>query len=182
MSGEADRETGLSSDSVFELLSSKRRRMVLFYLRQHDGPATVNELARQIAAMENDVEVDDLTSQQQKRVYVSLYQTHLPKLESMGIIDYDQDEGQVRLTSRATEIDTYLSPPPETTYPWQLHYLVLAGASVGLLALSVLGVPGFAAIPPVWIGLAVTVAFAVSAIAQFVRRRQRRREIPPELK
>lgn len=182
MSGEVDRESGLSSDSVFELLSSKRRRMVLFYLRQQEGPSTVNELAQQIAAMENDVEVDELTSQQQKRVYVSLYQTHLPKLESMGIIDYDQDEGRVELTNRATEIDTYLSPPPESTYPWQLHYLVLAGASVGLLALTVLGAPGFAEISPVWIGLAITVAFAVSAIAQFVVLRRRRDEVPSELR
>ena len=97
--------SGASPDTVFEILSNRRRRLVLYYLREHGGMATMNELSENIAALENDVPVADLTSQQRKRVYVSLYQTHLTKLEETGMIEYDRDEGEVRLTDRADEVD-----------------------------------------------------------------------------
>lgn len=181
MSQSTDSNSRLTSDSVFELLSSKRRRMVLFYLRQEREPTSVNELAEQIAAMENEVEVEDLTSQQQKRVYVSLYQTHLPKLEAMGVIDYDKEAGQVALNDRAVEIDSYLSPASSQEYPWQLHYLVLALGSVAVLLLTVFEAPGVAAVPPVYVGIAIALAFATSALAHYLTERRRRREIPPEL-
>ena len=45
----------LSPDVVFEILSSRRRRMVLYLLRQRGDTATVNELAEEIASLENDV-------------------------------------------------------------------------------------------------------------------------------
>ena len=181
MSRSADANSGLTSDTVFELLSSKRRRMVLFYLRQRGEPTTVNELARQIASMENEVPAEDLTSQQQKRVYVSLYQTHLPKLDAMGVIDYDKDEGTVGLNERAADIDTYLSPASDDGYPWQMHYLAVAVASIAVLLLAALGVPGFAAVPPLLLGIGVTLAFGMIALAHYLTLRRARREIPPEL-
>lgn len=181
MSTEATATGDLSPDLVFEILSNTRRRMVLYYLRQLGGSATVKQLAGEIAALENDTSVDDLTRQQRKRVYVSLYQTHLPKLEETGIIEYDDDEGEVRLTDRAVEIDTYLTPTAESSHPWQLHYLVLAVGGGLLLGLSALGVPGIAAIPTLGLGIALMGGFAISAVVQYWRYRQRQRELPEEL-
>lgn len=181
MSSDTDTQADISPDLVFELLSSTRRRRVLYYLREHDGMATVNELAEQIAAMENDVEVEDLNRQQRKRVYVSLYQTHVPKLEEAGIIEYDDETGEVRLTDRAVETDTYLTPATEAVYPWQWHYLVLAAVSAVALGLSVAGVPVISDVPEVWLGIAITGAFAGSALVQYRSFRQRKRELPQEL-
>ncbi|WP_231741192.1 hypothetical protein [Halorubrum sp. CBA1125] len=115
----------LTPDSVFELLSNHRRRMVLYYLRRNGGSVGMQELAKQIASMENDVPADELTSQQRKRVYVSLYQTHLPKMAEMDTIDYDKESGIVRLTERADDIDEYLTTNDRSTYPWTFHYLLL---------------------------------------------------------
>jgi len=181
MSSDADAPTGISTDVVFEILSNTRRRMVLYYLRRSGGSATVQELAEQIAALENDVEVEDLQSQQRKRVYVSLYQTHIPKLEETGIIEYDDARGVVYLTDQASEIDTYLTPTTESEYPWQLHYLVLAVVGGLLFVLSLVGTPGIAAISTVWLGIALMVAFALSAIVQYWQQRQKERAIPAEL-
>ena len=181
MSSDADTSSEISTDIVFEILSNTRRRMVLYYLRESGGSATVQELAEQIAALENDVEVEDLQSQQRKRVYVSLYQTHIPKLESTGIIEYDDSRGIVYLTDRAMEIDTYLTPTTESTYPWQVHYLVLAGIGGLLFVLSSAGVPVIAAIPTLALGIALMVAFALSAIAQYWQYKQQQQEIPVEL-
>lgn len=171
----------LSQDLVFDILSNTRRRMVLYYLRRHGGPASVQEIAEEIAALENEVEPEALSRQQRKRVYVSLYQTHLPKLETAGVIEYDDDEGRVSLTARAIEIDGYLTPTTTADYPWQLHYIGLAVAGGLLFALSALGAPVLGAIPTVLLGVGIMLAFAVSAGVQYWRRRQRKQSLPAEL-
>lgn len=171
----------ISPDLVFDILSSQRRRMVLFYLRQLDGMAQVNEIAKEIASMENDLPVEELTRQQKKRVYVSLYQTHLPKLAQAGIIDYDREEGQVALTDRAYDIDSYLGPTEREGFPWALYYVALGVAGALLLGWSYAAPAGAPVISPVWVGLLVTVVFGLSAIAQYLSARRRAREIPAKL-
>lgn len=181
MSSDAETADRMSPDLVFEILSNTRRRMMLYYLRQNDGAASVKELAEQIAALENDVTVGELGRQQRKRVYVSLYQTHVPKLEDAGIIEYDDANGDVWLTDRAGEFDSYLTSTTEEEYPWRIHYLTIAGVGGWLFALSFIGVPGLAAVPAAWFGLAILVSFAASAGVQYWRHRQRQRELPAEL-
>lgn len=172
----SDIETGLSPDEIFEILSSRRRRMVLYLLRQRAATLTVNELAEEIAAIENEVAVDELTSQQRKRVYVSLYQTHLPKLEETTLIDYDADAGEVSLTSRAGQIDSYLAPRDASTYPWQIHYAGLVLASALVVGSWVLGIPGLAWIPFPWLAAAIVTAFAVSGGIHYWQSRQQESE------
>lgn len=179
MSSDTERPGEISRDLVFEILSSARRRMILYYLRQHGGHATVNELADQIAAWENEVEPEDLSSQQRKRVYVSLYQTHLPKLSEAEIVDYDDDEGVVEIASRADEIDAFLTPQTESSYPWQLHYLVLTAIGALFFVLSVAEIPGMPSVTLVGVGFVV--AFALSSVAHYRSYRQQRKEIPTEL-
>lgn len=181
MRSDTDTSGSMSPDLVFEILSNTRRRMMLYYLSQNEGQATIQELAEQIAALENDVPVDELRRRQRKRVYVSLYQTHVPKLEDSGIVEYDDESGEVRLTERAGEFDSYLSSSTEPTYPWRIHYLVLAAVGGWLFVLSVLDVPVVGAIPTVWLGAALVVSFAVSAAVQFWRSRQRNRATPSDL-
>ena len=162
----------LTPDDIFEILSNHRRRMVLYYLRRTGGTADVTELAGEIASMENDVPVEDLTSQQRKRVYVSLYQTHLPKMTQMNAIEYDKDAGTVRLTDRTNNIDRYLSGSEQVTYPWRFHYLALGVVGVVLLSLSAAGAPVLGSASLLWLGLGTFAMFAVSATVQFFIRRQ----------
>jgi len=176
----ASEQEELTQDVVFDILSSSRRRYVLFYLRQADEPVELNDLAEHVAAWENELPVEELSDQQRKRVYVSLYQTHIPKLDSIGLVDYDQESGLVELTDRALEIDSYLSVST-STIPWQQFYLGLALVSAAMLTLVWLGVGPFGAIPEVVVGVGITVGFAVSAIAHYLYRRQERRRVPKEL-
>lgn len=155
--------------------------MLLYYLRENGGSATVKELAEQIAALENDLEVGELQHQQQKRVYVSLYQTHVPKLEETGIIEYDESQGMVRLTARAGEFDSYLTTDSESEYPWQFHYFGLAMVGGLLFVLSSVGVPGFAALSTVWLGVVLMALFALSAGVQYWTHKKQQQKIPTEL-
>lgn len=94
-------------DRIFAILQNHRRRLVLEYLREHDT-TTQGDLARHVAAVENDIPESAVTSTQRKRVYVSLYQAHLPKLDDFGAISFDQDRGTIERTSRTDELLAYL--------------------------------------------------------------------------
>ena len=170
----------LSQDLVFDILSSPRRRYVLYYLREATEPVQLNELSGEVAAWENDCPVEDLTDQERKRVYVSLYQTHIPKLDSVDLVDYDRESGDVTLTDRAHQIDDYLSESEEV--PWQQFYLGLSILSAVLLLLVWLDVGPFATIPELLVGVVITVGFAVSAMSHYLYWRANRREVPVELK
>ena len=176
----ATNQDRLTQDLVFDILSSARRRYLLYYLREADEPVHINELAEQVAAWENETDVEDLSSQQRKRVYVSLYQSHIPKLESAGIVDYDEESGLVSLTSRANRIDRFLDGG-SSEIPWQQFYIALAGVSLALVALVWLEVGIFGQIPATVVGLVVSVGFVISATAHYLYRRARRAEVPSEL-
>lgn len=173
--------TPISQDTVFDLLSSARRRYILYYLRREGGSASINELAAQIAAWENGVAREELTSQDEKRVYVSLYQTHVPKLEDQGIIEYDSQSGEVTLTDRVREIDRYLTTPREEEFPWPVYYLGLAAVAVVILALVALGAPIFVLVPSSALGAVIVFVFAVSAMVHYLTYRRDRGEVPNEL-
>jgi DNA-binding transcriptional ArsR family regulator len=172
--------SALSQDVVFDLLSSPRRRFVLYYLRQEGAPVELRELADEVAAWENDMDVEELTSQQRKRVYVSLYQTHIPKLDEAGIIEYDQDSGMVALADRADELGSYLSSNDETL-PWQMYYLAVAVAGALLYSLVAFDVAVFAAVPEYVAGIAIIVAFGLSAVAHYLYNRYHEPEIDADL-
>lgn len=177
----AQDQSQITQDTVFDILSSARRRYVLYYLRQADEPVDINELARQVAAWENDVSVDELTDQQRKRVYISLYQSHIPKLDSLGIVDHDKDSGAVSLTDDARVVDQYLDGD-EQEYPWQSLYLALSVVSAAILGLVWLDVGLFSALSPAVVGIVITAAFAVTAGTHYLSWRTNRETIPPELK
>ncbi|WP_435362002.1 ArsR/SmtB family transcription factor [Haloarchaeobius sp. DFWS5] len=149
-------QTELTEDRVFDLLSNERRRVILSYLDQHDGPVYVRDIAQHIAALENDVDPDEVTSKQQKRSYVSVYQRHIPKLADAGLVEYNDEERTVRLTSRVEELHRYLPTDDEQT-PWHLYYTALAivaGVTFALLQTDVisLGIAGETAALGVIIG------------------------------
>lgn len=109
----------LSADEIFELLKNNRRREILYYLEEADGSAAIKELARNIAAREHDVPASAVTDKQYKRVYVALVQTHVPKLENAGVIEFDEDEQTMTLKNRALHLYSHLyletgsrHPPP----------------------------------------------------------------------
>jgi len=169
MSQTSDRP--LSQDVVFDLLSSSRRRFVLQYLSQADGPVQFSELANELAAWENDTDVEDITERQRKRVYVSLYQTHIPKLEEAGVVDYDADSGEVRLTSQVGRLSVHLDTD-EAGFPWQLYFLGLAAASLLFYVGVLVDLPLLGAIPLSVAVVVIVLAFAASAVAQYVARRR----------
>lgn len=98
----------LSRDDVFEVLGNSRRRRMLRFLDSVDGPVSVRELVTDVAADEEGVSRQALSQEQYKRVHVASLQTHLPKLDSVGVIHYDRDERTVELTEAASTLLPHL--------------------------------------------------------------------------
>lgn len=100
----------VSIDDLFDVLHNGRRRRILEYLLAGEGTATAGELAEHIAAAENDTTVAALSSTERKRVYVSLYQNHLPKMDDANVVDYHDGRKTVRLEAEAETLEPYLDP------------------------------------------------------------------------
>lgn len=169
-----DGEASLSSDDIYDQLANRRRRYALHYLKQAGEPVAVRDLAEQVAAWENDTTVAALGSQERKRVYIALYQSHLPTMDAEGLVAYDDEAGRVELTGEIADIDVYMEVVPGDDIPWDLYYLGLSAANGALLLLAWLDVRPFTAVPDLGWAVVVLVSFAASAFVQsFYRRRMR---------
>ena len=111
---ETDEAQALTLDDIFHLLQNSRRRDTIEYLRAHSDQEAfeMREMATQVAAWENDKPIEEITSTERQRVYISLYQSHLPKLDEEGIIDYNQSRGIVRPNALLEYVGQFL--PSET--------------------------------------------------------------------
>ena len=109
-SSAADEQSPLDKDALFHILQNGRRRAVLRYLLAHNDRETfkIGDIAEAVAAWETDLTIQEVTASQRKRVYVSLYQHHLPKLASHGVIEYDSSRGTVDPTPRIDRFEPYL--------------------------------------------------------------------------
>lgn len=111
----SDGPSPLSRDDIFHVLQTNRRRDSIAYLLDEDGPVKMSDVAEYVAAEENDTTVANLTSAQRQRAYIPLYQSHLPKLDKKGIIEYDQSRGVVRPTDRIELFRPYLETTTDGT-------------------------------------------------------------------
>jgi len=97
----ADGDRGISStlDATLDLLANRRRRYVLYCLRERRDALSVADLAEQLLAWERDDPPDDVDEQ----VVADLHHCHLPRLEEAGAVTYDEESGRVSLAASAEE-------------------------------------------------------------------------------
>lgn len=174
--GEIDRE------AVFDVLSNARRRYAIELLNRHEPGDEIDlgDLVDYVAARENDTTVAKLDYKQRKRVYSSLRQTHLPKLDDCGLIEYDRSRGTIDLGDAVTEVQMHLEYVPENDIPWCFHYLGLTATLGGIVAFAGLGLYPFTELSTVAFGTIATVVFGLSAIVHTVH--TRRNEIGSNLR
>jgi hypothetical protein len=125
-------------DVVFGILKNQRRRLVLEYLADSAEGTSLSDLAEHIAAIENDKPAAELGSQERKRVYVGLYQCHLPRMHDSGAIDFDKNRGTVEAGPNIEQFYEYLDQAEPSPRPWSQYYLSCAAVSVGLVSTSLL--------------------------------------------
>ena len=145
--------TKLNKGEIFNILNNSRRRMVIRYLDENRGYTKLGPLAEHIAAKENGITVQQLTSTQRKRAYISLYQCHLPKMDSLGVIEYNKSRGTIELQVSSTQLLEYLNVDRDAReetgepagQPWAI--LAVAGLVVAVVTVGTIGLGPLAAAP-----------------------------------
>lgn len=93
-------ENGLS-ETACDSLAHPYRRHLLRYLTLNKYMVTVEDIAEEIAAQDQDKKRAAVTEDERKRVQLHLFHNHLPRLRDAGLVDYDEKSGMVALTEKA---------------------------------------------------------------------------------
>ncbi|MFH5798971.1 ArsR family transcriptional regulator [Haladaptatus sp. CMAA 1911] len=88
----------LTADEIFDVLSHRQRRHVLSTLLDSGDEITVSELA-EMTSSKSDGDAS--------RIEVGLHHSHLPRLEGMGIVEYDRDAETVEPTAAVAELEPF---------------------------------------------------------------------------
>ncbi len=173
--------TPLDADERFHLLQNERRRLVIRYLREadsdaEDGRVWMRDIAEQVAAWEHDTTVAQLSSTERQRVYIPLYQNHLPKLDEAGVIDYDQSRGVVVPTERVDRLAEFVegSDAPDAdddardadadgdTDSWNEYYLGASGVGAVMLGGAAMSV-----LPGLLVAVVILALFSTVSVSQY---------------
>jgi hypothetical protein len=174
----------VSPDDAYELLSNQRRRYALHHLKRTDAPSELGDLSEHVAFWENDVPKREVNAAERKRVYTSLQQFHLPKMEEKGIVEFDQRAGTIELTPSAEDLDLYLEVVTENDVPWSQYYLGLTGINAAIVGAVALNVWPLSVLPDIAWALFVLTTIGVSAAVHVYHDSDRRlgeRDHPPEM-
>ena len=150
----------LRPEEIHDVLRNERRRAVLSELRQNGGNHTVRDLAERIAELESNESPAPRNVRQS--VYVSLHQTHLPKLDDLEIVAYDTDDQAVEMCERAKQVEAYMDGSPGSEATWGVRYLGLG--LLGLGGTIVLGFE-FLSFSPIDVVVWATVGFLLLTLA-----------------
>ncbi|SEW23941.1 DUF7344 domain-containing protein [Natrinema salifodinae] len=174
-------EDALPADEIFHLLQNERRRLVLRYLSGTEETVRMRDVAEQVAAWEHDTTVAELTSDQRQRVYIPLYQSHLPKLDKAGVIDYQQSRGLVERKPLADELDQYLEPAPTAdadtdasaeqpsgSVTWDDYSIAVTGLGGLLLLGSVLELPGISVLSGLSLSAVILLLFTLLTAGRYI--------------
>ena len=181
---QAPTSTTLSEDELFELLANQRRRHILHALMREDQPLDIGTLSQEIAAWEDENALEEVTSKNRKRVYTALQQSHLPKMDKTGVVDYNSDRGTVEPTDALEDVEIYMDVIRGREIPWSDYYLGLTAVIALVLGGATMGSAPFAVLPMSAWALFVVVTLAVSALAHRYYSRRNRLGIsgdPPEV-
>lgn len=127
----------------------------------------LSELAEELAAAENGVPPDELTTRQRKRTYVSLSQTLVPKLAEAGVVEYDPDTRMVYPTQYVDGLGQFFRKG-DTGIAWHFVYGAVALAGLFLYGFSlIIEVPTFSS---VIIGFVVLASVALVSVVHYLSR------------
>lgn len=87
-----------------EILADRRRRCALRCLKQFEVPLALADLAEEVAVREHGTPITEISAEEVKRIYMSLYHDHIPALEEARVVHYDQNRDIVALSENSKQL------------------------------------------------------------------------------
>lgn len=159
------RETRLPEAEVYELLSNPRRRELLRQLPA-DEWVSLREVSERIAAAETGTL--DVPRAVRETVYVSLYQTHVPRLCELGVMEFDREERRVRLIDRRG-VGLYMDRVTRHGVTWGEVFRWTGTIGLTAVVASLAEVPVVNAVDPLLWASGALAAIATASVAQLAR-------------
>ena len=159
----------LPAEQVYAILANERRRRALEQLESVGGVVTVHELSTLIAGHETGESPPPKRSRES--VYTSLVQTHLPKLEDLGVVAYDRGTQTIELSRHARDVSLYTEIVAKGGITWSELYRALGIVSLTVLLAALLDAPVLSLLDPVlWTSLFLAAFAAVGAYQLWINR------------
>ena len=163
------RKRNLIDTDIHDILCNQRRRYALNHLRRRRETVSLAELADAVAEQETG-QVSPPADLRQS-VYNSLHQTHLPRLDAEGVIEYDPGSKEISLTESAREVEVYMEVFTRYGVTWAEYYRLLGTVALCVVLLATLEMGPFGLVPPVLAVTVFLVLLAVSTVYQLLTRR-----------
>ncbi|MFB6073371.1 MAG: hypothetical protein ABEJ88_10455 [Halobacterium sp.] len=151
----------LGETEIHDVLRNDRRRMVLEQLGDAGDAVDARELSETIAARESGSDPPPRNVRQS--VYISLQQTHLPKLADLDVVDYDDTTKEVRPGENASEVGVYMEVVPKYGLAYSEFFAGLGVLGALLVVAANVGVPVVSGVAASTWALVVFAAIAASA-------------------
>jgi len=159
----------LPAKQVYTVLANERRRRALEQLGSVGGVVTVHELSALVAGRETGE--NPPPKRCRESVYTSLVQTHLPKLEELGVIEYNREGQTIEVSRHARDVALYTEVVASAGVTWSELYRALGVVSLTVLLAALLDVPLVSAVDPVLLtSLALALFAAASAYQLWINR------------
>lgn len=153
---------------LFDVLKNRRRRRVLEFLDEQESQTTLSVVAEYLAAIENDKPRELLTSQERKRVYIGLYQFHLPRMDRAGVVEFDRNRGTIEACEELTAYRSYVGGSrrhsTSPTAPALLTSTSVLSGSALTAALVLMDVPGWITNGVLLVALSIVTLLASTSI------------------
>jgi len=162
-------EEEIDPREIHDILRNGRRRKVLKQLQRRVEPVSLRELSEQIAALETGESPPPRNVRQS--VYNSLHQTHLPKLDGKGVIEYDEDRKTVTLRNPARQVDLYMEVLTRYGITWAGYYRTLGVLALFAVVATNVDALVLGGVPTLAVASAFLAVFAVSTAYQLWNRR-----------
>jgi hypothetical protein len=162
-------DTALSEADIHDILRNDRRRNVIKRLQEHGREISLRELSVHIAEIESGESPPP--SDVRNSVYVSLHQTHLPKLDKEGIVEYDNDQKTIVLQESARQVSLYMEVITQYGITWATYYRALGVLALFSVVLVSTDLPLVSVIDPPLCAAFFMLVIVVSTLYQLWSRR-----------
>ena len=96
-------------NTLLELCQAQHRRIILAVLATENRSLTVNDLTKAIAKHNHHTPLLEVSEEESRQIRISLHHTHLPKLEDLSLVGYDQERQLVEPTPQFDQLRPQLS-------------------------------------------------------------------------